>query len=187
MALGVLSAKDRDLELADSKLKLLQTDAAINPGNSGGALVNLNSEVIGINTAKLYGSEIEGMGFAIPSNYAKGFINDILEKGYVSRPYLGVSGQIITKEQASEFDIPEGILITKVYAGSPAEKNGIKRGDIIIECDGEKVKEVEQLSALIAKHSVGEEIKLTISRENKTDLDVSVKLAEKPVDNMVAP
>ncbi len=187
MALGVISAKDRDLEMADSNLKLLQTDAAINPGNSGGALVNINSEVIGINTAKLYGSEIEGMGFAIPSNYAKGFIDDILEKGYVSRPYLGVSGQVITKEQAIEFDIPEGILITKVYEGSPAEKNGIRRGDIIIEGDGKEIKSIEQLSEVIAKRKVGDEIKLKISRENETDLELSVKLSEKPVNNKTAP
>ena len=177
---GVVSALNRTLDNSDSRVKLLQTDAAINPGNSGGALVNADGEVIGINSVKLAASGVEGMGFAIPSNTV---IKELMDKGYVARPYLGVS--VFDPETAARFgyslDIDKGVYIFKLVLGGPSDKAGLQRGDIILKADGEEVNSVSDLRAKVSAHKVGDTITLTIDR-NDHERTVDVTLDEMPQD-----
>lgn len=136
---GVISALNRKIQLADKEMTLIQTDAAINPGNSGGALVGPKGTVIGINSIKLVDTRIEGMGFAIPINDAKPIIEELVNKGSVSRPYLGIIGQDINEDVSELYEIPIGVLVREVKEGSGAHAGGIMPGDIIIEFDSEKL------------------------------------------------
>ena len=133
VTVGVISALNRTLDLNDRRVKLFQTDAAISPGNSGGALVNADGEVIGINSAKLATNGVEGMGFAIPINTVKTIVNELMEKGYVARPYLGVT--IFDKPTAARYgyqlSIEKGVYVFQVAIDSPAGRAGFQRGDII--------------------------------------------------------
>ena len=180
---GVVSALNRTLDNSDSRVKLLQTDAAINPGNSGGALVNADGEVIGINSVKLAASGVEGMGFAIPSNTVQSVIKELMDKGYVARPYLGVS--VFDPETAARFgyslDIDKGVYIFKLVLGGPSDKAGLQRGDIILKADGEEVNSVSDLRAKVSAHKVGDTITLTIDR-NDHERTVDVTLDEMPQD-----
>lgn len=172
---GIISALNRTLTIGEKKMKLIQTDAAINPGNSGGALVNQNSEVIGINSVKLASSGIEGMGFAIPINDALPIINELIQNGYVKRPWIGVGITTITESISKYYNLPVGVYIGQVYYGSPAEKSGLKPGDVIVKIDEVKVKTVEDLSEIIESHKPGDTIRLTIYRSGKyTDIDVTL-------------
>ncbi len=170
---GIISALNRSLSIGEKKMKLIQTDAAINPGNSGGALVNEKSEVIGINSVKLSSPEIEGMGFAIPINDALPIINELMQNGYVKRPWIGVGISEITELISKQYNLPVGIYIGKVYYNSPAEKSGLKPGDVIVKIDEIKIATIEDLSKNIEKHKVGDTIRLTIFRDGKyMDADV---------------
>lgn len=139
---GIISALNRSLNVGEKKMKLIQTDAAINPGNSGGALVNQNGEVIGINSVKLSSPEIEGMGFAIPINDALPIINELMQNGYVKRPWIGIGISNITESISKQYNLPVGVYIGRVYFGSPAEKAGLKPNDVIIKIDEEKIENI---------------------------------------------
>ena len=141
---GIVSAKGRVIG-AGPYDNFIQTDASINPGNSGGPLFNMAGEVVGINTAIV--AQAQGIGFAIPVNMAKEIIEDLKAKGKVTRGWLGVSVQDITEDLAKSMKLKDrsGALVTEVFEGDPADKAGIKQGDIIIEVDGKKVKDTHEL------------------------------------------
>ena len=169
VTVGVISALNRTLELNDRRVKLLQTDAAISPGNSGGALVNADGEIIGINSAKLATNGVEGMGFAIPINTVQSVIDELMEKGYVARPYLGVT--IFDKQTAARYgyslSIDRGVYVFQVEIGGPADKAGLQRGDIILAIDGKEVNSVVEVRNDIAARKVGDKIKIKYDRDGK--------------------
>lgn len=181
---GVISALNRTLDISDNRVKLLQTDAAINPGNSGGALVNADGEVIGINSAKLAASGVEGMGFSIPSNTVQSVIAELMEKGYVARPYLGVSvfDPTTAGRYGYQLNIDKGVYIFQLVLNGPCGKAGLQRGDIILKVGDEEVNSVSELRAKVAEHKVGETVKITYDRNNTTRT-VDVTLDEMPQEN----
>lgn len=179
VTVGVVSALNRQLRLPDKNLKLLQTDAAINPGNSGGALVNMEGELIGINTIKIADTKVEGIGFAIPINYAKPIIEELVDKGFVSRPYLGVLGRNVDSKTSELYEIPIGVIIVDVMENGAADMAGIKRGDVIIEVEGQKITSMEVLSNIIKGHEVGDKIKIKLIRNGNEKKKVTVKLKER--------
>lgn len=168
LTVGVVSAKGRqNLRITDLE-DFIQTDAAINPGNSGGPLLNLESEVIGINTAIVSRSGgYMGIGFAIPSNMAKNIMNQIIDKGVVTRGFLGVSMQPVDKDIADAFNLekPEGALVSEVVKDSPADKAGLKQGDIILEYNGTVIKSLGGFRNDISLMEPGSVIKLKINRK----------------------
>lgn len=163
---GIVSAKERVIGSGPYD-DFIQTDASINPGNSGGPLINAGGEVIGINTAIVAGGQ--GIGFAIPVNMAKTVITQLKEKGKVTRGWLGVVIQSITPDLAKSFGLrgEAGALVSEVVKGSPAEKAGLKNGDIITEFDGRKIREMNELPRLVAVTPVGKKVKVTIIRNGK--------------------
>lgn len=165
---GIISAVNRKMNLSDGndsrRYNLIQTDAAINPGNSGGALINENGEVIGINSIKISEDQVEGMGFAIPINDVKDVINQLLKKGYVSRPMLGIGVITVTSDDAKQHNSHVGAGVDQVTAGGAAEAAGIKEGDIITEIDGVTVGSADDLISQVEKHKVGDSVKLKIWR-----------------------
>lgn len=171
VTMGIVSALGRaNVGVADYE-DFIQTDAAINPGNSGGPLVNIKGELVGINTAifsKTGG--YQGIGFAVPSSIAKAIMPQLIKEGKVTRGWLGVTIQNVTPELAKEFGLKKstGALVTDIFKGSPAEKAGLKRGDIILEINGKKVRNVEFLRNKIAQSKVGSTIRLKILRDEKT-------------------
>jgi serine protease Do len=173
---GIISAKGRVIG-AGPYDNFLQTDAAINPGNSGGPLLNLKGEVVGINTAIVASGQ--GIGFAIPSNLAKSIIPQLEEKGKVVRGMLGVQVQVVTPELAKSFGLaePKGALVAEVNPGSPAEKAGIHRGDIIIEFNGQPIKEMNELPRLVAATAPGTKATVKVLREGK-EKSLSVTVTE---------
>lgn len=173
---GVISALRRSIGITQYE-SFVQTDAPINPGNSGGPLINIRGEVIGINTAIV--AEGQGLGFAIPINLAKWVADQLMAKGRVVRGWLGVVIQEITPEIAETIGVKEGILISQVAPGSPAEKAGLKVGDIIVAIDGEKVREVRELQFRIMKTPPGTEVTLTIIRGGK-EQTIKAKVGEMP-------
>ncbi|HOE56680.1 MAG TPA: trypsin-like peptidase domain-containing protein [Bacillota bacterium] len=175
---GIISGLNRKVSVGDNSIKLIQTDAAINPGNSGGALVNSEGQVIGINTIKFADTKVEGMGFAIPINEAKPIIESLISNKKISRPYLGIVGQTITKEEAEKYELPQGVYIREVVPFSGAERAGIRAGDIITKLDGKKVLTVEELSDTIKKHKVGDVVQVEIYDKQDKYNTISVKLRE---------
>ncbi len=180
---GVISALNRSIELGERKFSLIQTDAAINPGNSGGALVNADGEVVGINSAKIAFSGVEGMGFAIPVNTAKPILNELAKKGRIARPYLGAS--LMDKEIAERYgfdmDLHGGILIVKIVADSPASKAGIKAGDIIVTFNGRKVQTALELRTALNECHVGDKAEISLLRNGASEVR-TVTLEEVPKD-----
>jgi serine protease Do len=176
LTFGVISALRRSIGITQYE-SFVQTDAPINPGNSGGPLINIKGEVIGINTAIV--AEGQGLGFAIPVNLAKWVADQLMAKGRVVRGWLGVVIQEITPEIAETIGVKEGILISQVAPGSPAERAGLKVGDIIVAIDGEKVREVRELQFRIMKTPPGTEITLTILRGGK-EQTIKAKVGEMP-------
>lgn len=185
---GIISAVGRDINIIDEEYRIenfIQTDAVINPGNSGGALVNLNGELIGINTAIATKTGFnQGYGFAIPSNLAKKVSNDIVKYGYVKRGLLGINiGQVNSSTaRAMGLSKPKGVLIQGVRKDFPAEKAGLKQGDIILSVNGEEVNAPNELQMKIARNHPGTKVNLNVWRdghENKFE----VILAEAPVSD----
>ncbi len=152
---------------------VIQTDAAINPGNSGGPLLNSSGQVIGVNTA--VSSDGQNIGFAIPINAIKDSLNTFNQTGKFERPYLGVAYRMLSKDAAALNDLPQGAYVQQVVNGSPADKAGIKRGDIITKIDGQQIDEKTQLSTIISKKKVGDTITVSIYHDGKTS-DVTVTL-----------
>ncbi len=176
---GVISATNRILEIeGEASFNLIQTDAAINPGNSGGPLVNYQGQVIGINSAKNQEPGFEGMGFAIPISDALPTIKQLIEKGYASHPGLNVQiDPRYTAEYASQKGWPTGAYVAKVTPGGPAEKAGIRVGDILTKIKGKDIKNSLGLTRELFKYKPGDTITVTIFRENKT-VEASVTLME---------
>jgi serine protease Do len=177
---GIISAKGRSGVGLTQYEDFIQTDAAINPGNSGGAMVNLHSQLIGINAAiATQNGGFMGIGFAIPVNLAKKVMTDILEKGKVERGWLGVYIQTITPEIAKAFNLHrvKGVIISKVQKDSPAEKSGLKDEDVVLRFNGKEVDNSTELSTWIAGTSPNAKIILTILRNGETK-DIEVKLGE---------
>lgn len=172
---GIISALNRSIDMGEKRLKLIQTDAAINPGNSGGALVNKNGEVIGINSVKLSAPDIEGMGFAIPTNDAIPLVEELIKHGYIQRPWIGVMISTITEEMSKTNTLPKGVYIGRVYYDSPAEKSGLQAGDIITEIDGTIIETTDDLSVTIEKYKPEDVIELKIYRD-KEYKKIKVKL-----------
>lgn len=177
---GVISALNRELTDSDGTLyKLIQTDAAINSGNSGGALVNSKGEVIGINTLKLSGTGIEGMGFAIPISSTTNIYEQLIEDGKVKRPFIGITGIDLDEETAKANKLVQGIYVKSVDDFSAAQKADIRNGDVIIEVDGKKVLTMDELNEIKNTHKVGDTITLKINRSGK-EINVDVILGETP-------
>ena len=173
---GIISGLNRTVSIGDDSIKLIQTDAAINPGNSGGALVNSEGKVIGINTIKFAETRVEGMGFAIPINEAKPIIEDLINNKKVLRPFLGIQGITISKEEAEQYQLPQGVGVRVVIPGSGAEAAGIRRGDIITKVDDKKVLTIEDLIAEIQKHKVGDSILVEVYNQGNEYKTLRVKL-----------
>jgi serine protease Do len=181
---GIVSAKGRVIGSGPYD-DFIQTDASINPGNSGGPLLNLKGEVIGINTAIVASGQ--GIGFAIPINMAKDIIVALKNEGEVTRGWLGVAIQDLSSDMAEYYEVKDkkGVLVADVFEGDPADQAGIKRKDIILELNGEKIKTTRQLTAMIAKIPVGESASVKILRDGK-EQTVQVKVGKRPEEKLAA-
>ena len=175
---GIISAVDRQVA-DDESMTYIQTDAAINPGNSGGALVNNKGELIGINSAKIAETDVEGMGFAIPSEKMMAIVKELMEKGYVSRPYIGIGGVDVDENSAKLYNIPMGVLVKYVYDASPAQKAGIQVMDLIVGVNDDNVYNMEDLTTLLAKYKPGDTVKVKLVRNEKENMVIDVVLGER--------
>jgi len=177
---GIVSAVNREVEADGTTYVCIQTDAAINSGNSGGALVNGDGKVIGINTLKLSGSGVEGIGFAIPINSTTNIIDDLIEYNKVLRPYIGITGIDLDEATVKRYKLSAlGVYIQNVQHFSPAEKAGLQAGDIIIKADSKDIKTMDELNEIKNTHKIGETMTLTINR-NGTEKEITVTLEEMP-------
>lgn len=168
VTVGVISALNRTVEINGRTLNLIQTDAAINEGNSGGALLNSKGQVIGINSAKIAASGVEGLGFAIPINDAWPIINSLIKYGYVKgRPYIGISGREISSIYASYYGLAEGIYVTEVMPGSGADKAGIKAGDVIVSMAGKTVETINDLDNIKESYKPGDTVTVVVDRNGR--------------------
>lgn len=165
---GVISAVNREYTIEENTANLIQTDAAINPGNSGGALLNSRGEVIGINSSKIGGSVIEGMGYAIPISTAKPIIEELMNKttrikvDEAKKAYLGIVGISVTDDVQEAYGLPAGVYVTQVFEGTGAANAGLVKGDIIVGFDGEKVSTMDELSALLECYEKGSTVEIKI-------------------------
>lgn len=177
---GIVSAVNRKITDSDGKTyTCIQTDAAINSGNSGGALVNSEGKVIGINTLKLSGTGIEGIGFAIPINSTTDITSQLIQYSKVKRPFIGISGIDLNAETAKTYNLVEGVYVKSVEDFSAAEKAGLKAGDVIIEVEGKSIKTMDELNEVKNSHKIGDELKLKINR-NGTEKEITLTLGEQP-------
>lgn len=177
---GVVSAVNRKITDSDGKeFTLIQTDAAINAGNSGGALVNSQGQVIGINTLKLQGTGIEGMGFAIPINSTTDITSQLIQYSKVKRPYIGITGMDLSENTAKANNLVKGIYVKAIDDFSAAEKAGVKIGDVIIEADGTKISTMDELNSIKNKHSIGDEMKIKVNRDGQ-EKELTLTLGEQP-------
>ena len=182
---GIVSALDRQVEGSESENGFIQTDAAINPGNSGGALLNMNGELIGINSAKLASTEIEGMGYAIPLNIASPILEELMNRETRTQvsanqaASLGISGQTVDRAIAEAYGIPMGVYIGEVQKGSAAANAGLCAGCVITKFDGTSVHTIEELKQLLTYYAAGETVQLTVKIANQGNYEaheVSVTL-----------
>jgi 2-alkenal reductase len=190
---GVISGLNRKLQ-RDNGIPmedLIQTDAAINHGNSGGPLLDLQGEVIGINTAVVrasgQGDVAEGLGFAIPVNTVKTITSQLIAQGRVPRPYLGVNTRLVTPAMASYFGLRDesgklldhGVVVVSVTPGSPAETVGLRVGDVILDINGQQIDETNVLANILTHFAVNDKVTLTVVRNSQT-IKVPVTLTERP-------
>lgn len=181
-AAGIISGLDRDLQMEGVQLKLLQTDAAINSGNSGGALADKEGYIIGINQAKIKLEGVEGMGFAIPSSVAVPVIEQLIDNGKVTRPFLGITiGAVITPQLNATYRLGTdyGLYIESVSPLSPASIAGIKARDILVKLDGEDVRSFNEMQGILFSQEIGDEIEAVIVRDGKS-MTVKAKLVAAP-------
>lgn len=190
---GIVSALDREVTIEEGVTNtFIQTNAAINPGNSGGALLNVNGEVIGINSNKIGATAVEGMCYAIPISAAKPIIADLMlketrtkvEDGKVG--YMGISMQTITSDFSQMYKMPVGVYIVEVENGSPAKEAGFMNGDIIVKFEGEKISSHQDLQSVLQYYSAGSTVTVTVKRFQNgeyQDVELSVKLGERPKEN----
>lgn len=187
---GVISALDRELGFEDEYGTmvvngLIQTDAAINPGNSGGALLNLQGEVIGINSAKYTDTAVEGMGYSIPMAKADPIINSLINDQVVAEEemgYLGIAGTDITEDVANTYNMPTGVYVTQVVEGSAAENAGISKGDIITGFDDRSIVSMENMQEVLRYYKAGDKVEITLQvpdGRSYTEKKVTVKLGKK--------
>ncbi len=186
LTVGYVSALNREVDMEDKTMMLLQTDAAINPGNSGGALLNAKGEVIGINTVKFVDSTVEGMGYAIPISVAIPIVNDLMNHEVIEESeqgYLGIQGNTITDDYANSFNMPKGIYVVKIIEGSPADQCGLKAGDIITKFAGRDVTTYQNLQSVLANKKAGEKVDMVVQRNNEKgeyeEVNLSVTLGAK--------
>ena len=182
---GNVSALDRQVKIQNNSMKLIQTDCAINSGNSGGALFNSSGEVIGITNAKSSGgftqASVDNIGFAIPINSVNGIIDSIIEKGYIMKPYIGITGSDLASDYQmgglfgnNQTSDTAGVVINNVEEGSPAATSGLKPGDIITKVNDEEISGMVELRSLIQNTAEGDSIKFTVSRDGENvDVDVT--------------
>ena len=177
---GIISAVNREVtDSSGNTYTLIQTDAAINSGNSGGALVNSEGKVIGINTLKIQGEGVEGLGFAIPINSTTDITSQLIEYSKVKRPYMGITGMDLDEETAKKYNLVVGVYVKSIEDFSSAEKAGLKPGDVIIEADGTKVTTMDDLNKIKNSHKIGDEMKLKVNREGQ-ERELTVTLGEQP-------
>jgi serine protease Do len=185
---GILSGMSRSQLGFDTDVDFLQTDAAINPGNSGGALVNMKGELVGINTAILSSSGgYQGIGFAIPSNTAKNIMEQLIKSGKVIRGYVGISMQDVDEQLARALNLKgsKGALVAQVVKDSPAEKAGLKQGDVIIKVDGKDVEGISNVRKIITSKKPGTEVVFVVIRDGKEN-NISVTLGEAPTEEIAS-
>ena len=180
---GIISAINRDVTVNGRTMNLIQTNAALNSGNSGGPLINRFGQVVGINTMKIGtfadSSGVEGLGFAIPSATVMEIVNQIIWQGYVSgRPWLGIQGESFSSFYQRFYQVPAGLYITQVEAGSPAEAAGLVPGDILTRMDNQTVRTMDDVNELLYAHQVGEDVHLRIYRGTGPE-SITVTLTEK--------
>ena len=177
---GIISAVNREVTDSEGKkFTLIQTDASINSGNSGGALVNSEGKVIGINTLKLSGTGIEGMGFAIPINSTTDITSQLIQYSKVKRPYIGITGLDLNEQMAKTYKLVVGVYVKSVEDFSAAEKAGIKAGDVIIEAEGKKITKMDELNEIKNSHKIGDEFKIKVNR-NGEEKELTITLGEQP-------
>ena len=176
---GIVSAVNREVESDGTKYTCIQTDAAINSGNSGGALVNSEGKVIGINTLKLSGSGVEGIGFAIPINSTLDVTDQLINHNKVLRPYIGISGINLDESTAKKYNLTVGVYVKTVQNFSPAEKAGLQSGDVIVKADDKDITTMDELNDIKNSHKIGDTIKLKINR-NGEEKEVTLTLEETP-------
>ena len=177
---GVISAVNREVTDTDGKkFTLIQTDAAINAGNSGGALVNSEGKVIGVNTLKLSGEGVEGMGFAIPINSTTDITSQLIQYSKVKRPYIGITGMDLDEQTAKANNLVQGIYVKAVDDFSAGEKAGLKIGDVIIQADGKDIKTMDELNEIKNSHQIGDEMKVKVNRDGE-ERELTIILGEQP-------
>lgn len=179
---GIISAVDREVTVDGTTYTAIQTDAAINSGNSGGALANSQGQVIGINTLKLSGTGIEGIGFAIPISSTTDIISQLIDHNSVTRPYIGIEGSAVGSQTAQRYNLPEGVYVEGIQSKSPAENADLQKGDIITQINGNDVKSVEELNKYKNACKIGDTVTLKVYRNNEY-VDVSVKLEATPEED----
>lgn len=183
---GYISALNREVQLTDKTMTLIQTDAAINPGNSGGALLDGEGKLMGINTVKYSSEEVEGMGYAIPINTAKPIIESLINEETIpesKQAYLGITGGDMTEDMANAYGMPTGIYVSEIQQNSPAQKAGMQAGDVIVEFDGSSVTTMENLQNKLEKKSAGTKVTIKVKRQSQMgeykDVTLNVTLGSK--------
>ena len=177
MTIGYVSATEREVQISEYIMSLIQIDAAVNPGNSGGPLINSRGQVVGVVNAKISQDDVEGIGFAIPMDTAMNIAEDLIEHGYVTnRPMLGITVQSISEEQAAYYGYEPGITVTEVSPGSCAEQGGMKAGDKILAFNGVEVSNATELNYEKDKCSVGDTVTVTIERDGQ-QMDLTIVLS----------
>lgn len=177
---GIISALDRDVTSEDgTTYHVMQTDCAINSGNSGGALVNSNGHVIGINTLKLSGTGIEGVGFSIPINDTINVYEQLINHGKVLRPYIGISGSNLSESTAKRYNLPVGIYVEDIAQDSGAQNSDLKKGDVITAIDGKNITTMQELNDIKNDKNIGDTVTLTVYRAGEY-LEIQILLAEMP-------
>ena len=179
VTVGVISALGRPITIEDRNYRnLIQTDSAINPGNSGGPLINLDGEVVGINTA--VSAQAQGIGFAIPINTAKDVLDELITKGKVSHPYVGITMTNLTEEAAGMLGIEQkGVLVASIVEDSPAGKAGLQQYDVIIQADATDIADMEGFQSFLAEHHAGDQVDLKVIRRQE-EIPIHITLGEKP-------